>query len=50
MREVFSQAPEGEVILSSQQKGCLQERVTGGKTEVSFEAIKLRDFRGRLKC
>lgn len=50
MREVFSQTPEGEVMLSSQQKGCLQERVAGGKTEVSFKAIKLQDFRGRLEC
>lgn len=37
-------------MLSSWQKGCLQERVAGGKTEVGFKAIKLRDFRGRLKC
>jgi len=50
MRGVSSQTPGGEMMSSSQQKGCLQERMAGGKTEVSFKAIKLRDSRGRLKC
>lgn len=31
MSEVFSQTPGGEVMLSSEQKGCLQEIVAGGK-------------------